>query len=288
MASLRDVIRQTHLTLDAANIPDSRLEAEVMAMNVVKMLRHDIFAQQEMELSVQQEQELAQIVDRRLTREPLAYILGYREFYGVNLLVTPAVLIPRPETETLVEQALFMSLMGMETAELVIADVGTGTGAIAISLAIHLPAARIYALDMFDDVLDVASYNIRAHNVSDRITLAKGDLLEPLPEPVDMVVANLPYLPSDRISSLQPEVQKEPRSALDGGNDGLDLVRRLIPQAAGKLKEHGVIILELDPEQAPVLEDLARQHFPEATITVEQDLAGMDRVFVINRGGEEC
>ena len=288
MASLRDVIRQTHLTLDAANIPDPRLEAEVMAMNVVKMLRHDIFAQQEMELSLQQEQELAQIVDRRLTREPLAYILGYREFYGVNLLVTPAVLIPRPETETLVEHALFMSLMGMETTELVIADVGTGTGAIAISLAIHLPAARIYALDISDDVLDVASYNIRSHNVSDRITLAKGDLLEPLPEPVDIVVANLPYLPSERISNLQPEVQKEPRSALDGGADGLDLVRRLIPQAAGKLKEHGVIILELDPEQVPIVEGLARQHFPEASITVEQDLARQDRLLVINRGGEEC
>jgi len=285
---LRDVIRQTHVTLEKAGIPDPRLEAEVMAMNVVKMLRADIFAQQEMELSVQQEQELAQIVERRLTREPLAYILGYREFYGVNLLVTPAVLIPRPETETLVEQALFMSLMGMETTELVIADVGTGTGAIAISLAIHLPAARIYALDISDDVLDVASYNIRAHNVSDRITLAKGDLLEPLPEPVDMLVANLPYLPSDRISSLQPEVQKEPRAALDGGADGLDLVRSLLSQAAGKLKAHGVILLELDPEQVPVVEDLARQYFPEASFTVEQDLAHQDRILIINRGGAEC
>ena len=287
MASLRDVIRQTHLTLEAAGIPDPRLEAEVMAMNVVKMLRHDIFAQQEMELSAEQEQELAQIVERRLTREPLAYILGYREFYGVNLMVTPAVLIPRPETETMVEHALFMSLMGMETTELVIADVGTGNGAIAISLAIHLPAARIYALDISDDVLDVASYNIRAHNVSDRITLGKGDLLEPLPEPVDMMVANLPYIPSERISSLQPEVQKEPRTALDGGADGLDLVRRLLPQAVGKLKEHGVILLELDPEQVPVVEDLAKQHFPEAHFTVEQDLAHQDRIFVINRGGEE-
>ena len=200
MASLRDVIQRTHMTLEEAGIPDPRLEAEVMAMNIVQMLRHDIFAQQEMELSVQQEQELAEIVERRLKRDPLAYILGYREFYGVNLLVTPAVLIPRPETETLVEHALFMSLMGMETTELAIADVGTGTGAIAISLAIHLPAARIYALDISNDVLDVASYNIHAHNVSDRITLGKGDLLDPLPEPVDMVVANLPYLPSDRSS----------------------------------------------------------------------------------------
>ena len=281
---MRDVLRQTHVTLEAAGIPEPRLEAEVMAMNVVKMFRHDIFAQQEMELGDQQEQELAEIVERRLKREPLAYILGYREFYGVNLLVTPAVLIPRPETETLVEHALYMSLMGMETTELVIADVGTGTGAIAISLAIHLPAARIYALDISDDVLDVASYNIRAHNVSDRITLGKGDLLEPLPEPVDMLVANLPYIPSTRISSLQPEVQKEPRSALDGGADGLDLVRRLLTQAAAKLKEHGVILLEMDPEQIPVVEELARLYFPEASITVEQDLARQDRILAINRG----
>ena len=287
MASLRDVIRQTHVTLEAAGIPDPRLEAEVMVMNVVRMLRHDIFAQQEMELSAEQEQELAQMVERRRKREPLAYILGYREFYGVNLLVTPAVLIPRPETETLVEQALFMSLMGMETTELVIADVGTGTGAIAISLAIHLPAARIYALDNSDDVLDVASYNIRAHNVSDRVTLGKGDLLDPLPEPADMVVANLPYIPSDRISSLQPEVQKEPRAALDGGADGLDLVRRLLSQAGVKLKEHGVMLMELDPEQVPAVEELAKQYFPEASITVEQDLAHQDRIFVVNRGGSE-
>ena len=133
----------------------------------------------------------------------------------------------------------------------------------------------------------MASYNIRAHNVSDRITLVKGDLLAPLPAPVDLVVATLPYLPSDRISTLQPEVQKEPRVALDGGADGLDLVRRLLSQAAEKLKEHGVIMLELDPEQVPVVEDLARQHFPEATFTVEQDLAHQDRIFVINRGGGE-
>ena len=129
------------------------------------------------------------------------------------------------------EHTLFMSLMGMETRELVIADVGTGSGAIAVNLAIHLPAARIYALDNADAVLDVASYNIRAHNVADRVTLCKGDLLEPLPEPADLIVANLPYIPSERIPTLQPEIQWEPREALDGGLDGLDLIRRLLTQA---------------------------------------------------------
>jgi release factor glutamine methyltransferase len=285
MPSLRQVIQQTHQTLEASHIPDARLEAEVMIMNVMRMPRQALFSEQESEVAPQQEQALSQIIERRLKREPLAYILGYKEFYGVNLLVNPNVLIPRPETESLVEQALFMALMGMETRELVIADVGTGTGAIAINLAIHLPAARIYAIDSADPVLDVASYNIRAHNVADRIKLLKGDLLEPLEETVDLIVANLPYIPTERIPTLQPEIQWEPREALDGGPDGLELVRKLLQQAAGdKLKEHGIILLELDPEQIPQVRALSWELFPEAEITVEKDLAQQDRMFVINRG----
>jgi release factor glutamine methyltransferase len=285
MPSLRQVLQQTHHTLEASHIPDARLEAEVMVMNVLRIPRQDLFAQQEAEVAPQQEQALDEIIQRRLKREPLAYILGYKEFYGVNLLVNSSVLIPRPETESLVEHALFMALMGMESADLVIADVGTGTGAIAVNLAIHLPAARIYAIDNADPVLDVASYNIRAHNVADRIRLRKGDLLEPLDEPVDLVVANLPYIPTERIPTLQPEIQWEPRQALDGGPDGLDLVRRLLEQAAGdKLKDHGIILLELDPEQMPPTRELAQRLFPGAEITVEKDLAQLDRMLVINRG----
>ena len=128
-------------------------------MAVMQMLRSNLFAYQENQVGPQQEQALASIIQRRLTREPLAYILGRKEFYGISLLVTPSVLIPRPETEQLVEQALFQALMTRESADLVIADVGTGSGAIAINLAIHLPAARIYAIDQFDSALDVAAYN---------------------------------------------------------------------------------------------------------------------------------
>ena len=285
MASLRQVIQQTHRLLESSGIADPRLEAEVMVMNLMRMPRQDIFANQELEVGQQQQQDLDAFLERRLTREPLAYILGYREFYGINLLVNSSVLIPRPETETLVEHALFMALMGMETAELVIADVGTGCGAIAINLALHLPSARIYALDVADGVLDVASYNIRAHNVSDRVTLAKGDLLEPLTEPVDLIVANLPYIPSGRIATLQPEVQREPRKALDGGADGLDHMRGLLSQAAGKVKDGGTILLELDPDQVPAVEELAQQYFPAATTGVEKDLAQLDRVFAISLGG---
>ncbi len=288
MPLLREAVQQTHRTLEASHIPDARLEAEVMLMNVMRLQRHDLFSQQETEVSPQQEQALAHILERRLKREPLAYILQYKEFYGINLLVNSNVLIPRPETECMVEHALFMALMGMETPELVVADVGTGTGAIAINLAIHLPAARIFAVDCADAVLDVAAYNVRAHNVADRISLGKGDLLEPLPEPVDLILANLPYIPTDRLPNLQPEVRWEPQLALDGGPDGLDPIRRLLRQAPEKLKPHGIILLELDPEQVPAVTELAREIFPEAETSVEKDLAQRDRIFVINRGLSYC
>ena len=287
MASLRQVLQQTHRTLESYEIPDARLEAEVALMNVLRIPRQDIFSQQESEVTPQQEQALEEILARRQKREPLAYILGYKEFYGINLLVNPNVLIPRPETEFLVEHTLFMALMGMESADLVIADIGTGTGAIAINLGIHLPSARVYAIDNFDPVLDVTSYNVRSHNVTDRVTLLKGNLLEPLPEPVEVIVANLPYIPSDRIPTLQPEIQWEPQTALDGGNDGLDLIDQLLNQAAeGKLKPHGVIILEIDPEQFEPVKQLASQLFPESDITVEKDLAQMDRMLIINLSTE--
>jgi release factor glutamine methyltransferase len=254
-----------------------------MVMTVMRMTRQNIFAEQEQEVPANAAQDLAGIIAQRLERTPLAYILGYREFYGINVLVTPDVLIPRPETEGIVEHTLFMALMGMETRELTIADVGTGSGAIAVNLAIHLPAARIYAVDVSEPALDVAAYNIRAHSVADRVRLGHGDLLEPLPEPVDLIVANLPYIPTDRIATLQPEVQQEPQLALDGGDDGLDLVRRLLSQAPEKLNSPGIILLELDPEQFPAVEAIALQHFPDAEISAEQDLTRQDRIMVINR-----
>ena len=283
MAVLRTVIQDTHQKLESAGIPDARLEAEVMVMNVLRMPRQAIFAEQEREVSEQQQVALDELLKRRYTREPLAYILGQREFYGINVVLTPAVLIPRPESEGLVEHALFMAMMGMESTDLTIADVGTGSGAIAINLAMHLPMGRIFAVDISDSVLDVAAYNIRAHGVGDRVRLAIGDLLDAVPEPLDLIVANLPYIPTDRISTLQPEVQKEPVLALDGGADGLDLIRRLLAQAENKLKSHGIILLEMDPDQVPVVAELALQHFPNGSTDVEQDLAGMDRILVIRR-----
>ncbi|MCH7737662.1 MAG: peptide chain release factor N(5)-glutamine methyltransferase [Chloroflexi bacterium] len=287
MALLRTVIQDTHQKLEAAGIPDARLEAEVLVMNVMRLPRQSIFAEQDTEVSEQQQAALDAFLERRYSREPLAYILGQREFYGISVIITPAALIPRPETEGLVEQALFMAMMGMESTDLTIADVGTGSGAIAVNLAIHLPAAKIFAVDVEDSVLDLAAYNIRAHGVADRVTLAIGDLLDAVPEPVDLIVANLPYIPTDRIPTLQPEVQKEPALALDGGPDGLDLIRRLLIQAEDKLKDNGIILLEMDPDQVPVVQELALKHFPEGSTSVDKDLAGMDRILTIYRQAPE-
>jgi len=287
MLVLRTVIQDTHQKLEAAGIPDARLEAEVLVMNVMRMPRQSIFAEQETEVSGQQQSALDALLERRYLREPLAYILGQREFYGINVILTPAVLIPRPETEGLVEHALLMALMGMESQDLTIADVGTGSGAIAINLAIHLPAAKIFAVDVADAVLDVAAYNVRVHDVGERVNLGIGDLLDAVPEPVDLIVANLPYIPTERIPTLQPEVQQEPALALDGGPDGLDLIRRLLTQAEEKLKETGIILLEMDPDQIPVVQELALDHFPEGSTSVEQDLAGMDRILTIYRQAPE-
>ena len=287
MPVLRTVIQDTDQKLEAAGIPDARLEAEVLVMNVMRMARQNIFGEQDTEVSEEQQAALDELLGRRYNREPLAYLLGQREFYGINVMLTPAVLIPRAETEGLVEHALFMALMGMESTDMTIADVGTGSGAIAINLAIHLPAAKIFAVDVADEVLDVAAFNIRAHGVSERVILGIGDLLEPVPEPIDLIVANLPYIPTDRISTLQPEVQQEPALALDGGPDGLDLIRRLLTQAESKLKDSGIILLEMDPNQIPVVQELALQHFPEGSTSVEQDLASMDRILTIYRQAAE-
>ncbi len=287
MPVIREVIQRTHTTLEISEIADARLEAEVLVMNAVRMTRQNIFAQQETEVGHQHEQDLAEMVERRLKREPLAYILGYREFYGINVMVTPSVMIPRPETENMVEHTLFMALMGMESRDLIIADVGTGSGAIAVNLAIHIPSAQIYAVDISEPALDVAAYNIRSHSVADRIRLGHGDLLEPVPDPVDIIVANLPYVPTARIRTLQPEVQQEPVAALDGGEDGLELVRRLLAQTPQKLNDHGIMLLELDPEQFPAVEKLVLRYLPGAQTSREQDLTRRDRILVVNRGGKD-
>ena len=282
MAAIGDAVRETQRAFEGVTIPDARLEAEIIVTNVLQMPRQHLYAYREEELTSREEQLLRQFVERRLKREPLAYILGHKEFCGLDLAVGPGVLVPRPETELLVEQALFLSMMRMESGDLVIAEPGTGSGAVSVNLAIHLPMARIYATELHPAAMNVARCNVRKHNVADRVTLIQGSLLEPVQETADIIVANLPYVPSGEIATLQPEIQWEPREALDGGPDGLDVIRSLLQQAHSKIKDTGVIILEIDPRQVQPLEELAREIFPSATTITEHDLAHLDRVFMIN------
>ena len=159
-----------------------------------------------------------------------------------------------------------------------VADVGCGCGAIAVALAAHLPEARIYALDRESIALEVMEHNCRRHGVQDRVTLLQGELLTPLDEPVDLVVANLPYIRSGDYATLQPEVLHEPREALDGGPDGLQVIFRLLDQLPGKVRPGGVVLLECDPRQVEHLKRQAHGCYPDSSIRVLQDLTHLDRV----------
>jgi release factor glutamine methyltransferase len=277
---LRVVLAQAATGLENAGIEESRLDAEVLLAHSLGITRAQLHAHPQRQLSPTEVAGCQQLIERRARREPMAYIVGHKEFYGLDFFVDHRVLIPRPETELLVEKAIEIS-----QPQSVIADVGTGSGAIAISLAVHLPQALVYATDASPAALEVAACNCRRHGVEDRVHLLLGRLLEPLPERVDLIVANLPYVSEAEWAQLPPEISRyEPREALDGGPDGLDPIRRLLAQAEGHLKPGGVILLEIGATQGAAVVALARRHFPAARIEIVQDYAGLDRVVMVSKG----
>ena len=281
MPTLREFLRDSRRRLEEAGTLEPRLESEVILTDMLGVPRHRLYAYQDDAIPDVAAETLEKVVQRRLRREPLAYILGHREFYGVDLTVGPGVMVPRPETEMLIERAMLVCMERMERVGLVVADVGTGSGGIAVNLAMHLPGVRLYATDISADALEVARVNVDKFGLGQRITLLKGDLLEPLPGRVDVIVANLPYIPSARLKDLQPELAWEPRTALDGGADGMVMLRRLMGQAAGKLALDGVMLLEIDPGQGEPLRRMATRLFPGAATSVEKDLAGLDRILLL-------
>jgi len=197
--------------------------------------------------------------------------------------VTPAAPIPRPETELLVDEALAQARRLRHAYRGPhIVDVGTGCGGIALAVATHLPVARVTATDVSPDALDLARRNAEKLCLSGRVRFAAGDLLSPLTEPANIIVANLPYVPSSEWEGLAPEIRcYEPRPALDGGPDGLRLIARLLSQALAHLRSPGALILEIADDQGTAVVALARQAFPVGAIAVKKDLAGLDRAVVI-------
>jgi release factor glutamine methyltransferase len=270
--------------LARAGIAEAPLEAEVLVRHVLGADRAALLAHPEQRLSPEQRARLEALLARRQRREPLAYILGFREFYGLAFHVTPAVLVPRQETETLVDEALRWARAPEGAGRpLTISDVGTGSGCIAVSLAVHLPAATVIATDTSPAALEVARENARRHGVEARIAFLLGALLEPVREAVGLIVANLPYIPDGEMAGLQPEVRDyEPREALAGGPDGTALLRALLVQAPPKLRPGGALMLEIDPRLRAALVAAAQRCFPQAPVRVVQDLAGRDRVLVIS------
>ena len=221
-------------------------DAELLLLHVLQISRTTLIAHPGRELTPSQRTTYEATIARRLHHEPIQYITGRQEFYGVALDVTPAVLIPRPETEHLVEAVLKL-LPANQTLK--IADIGTGSGAIAIALAIHLPQAEITALDISTEALAVAATNARRHDVASRIQFLQSDLLAALnhePQTFDAIVSNPPYLPSTDRATLHPQVRDhEPPTALFAGEDGLDIYKRLITQAWSALKPNGLLALEI-------------------------------------------
>ncbi len=222
------------------------------------------------------------LLERRLRREPTAYIIGRKEFYCLELEVGPVAAVPRPETELLVEHMLALAQRRGSDARLTIVDVGTGCGAIALALAAGLPHADIIATDCSSAALDLARRNARRLGLDARVRFLCGDLLSPLEEDVDLIAANLPYCRTSDWESLAPEPRYyEPRQALDGGPDGLRLIERLVRQAPTRLRPGGAILLEIAYDQGEAVRLLASQAFPQAALEVKQDLAGLDRLVII-------
>ncbi|MFN2225044.1 MAG: peptide chain release factor N(5)-glutamine methyltransferase [Anaerolineae bacterium] len=279
MIEARLALSQAAATLKGAGVDSPRLDAELLLAHTLEVNRAAVLARPDRRLTPKQLTRFRNLLARRAAREPLAYILGQREFFGLAFAVDPRVLIPRPETELLVEEAL--RLARARPAPL-LADVGAGSGAIAVSLAVHLPRATVYALDDSAGALAVTAENARRHGVAERVHGLPGNLLAPLPEPVDLITANLPYVAAPEWDELAPEIRAyEPRSALDGGADGLGLIRGLLASAAPHLRPGGALLVEIGAAQGPAVVALARQHFPEAGVELKKDYAGLDRLVII-------
>jgi release factor glutamine methyltransferase len=285
---LSEALQSATQTLLEARIDDALIEAELLLGHVLRMSKTQLHTKPERDLSSAETEHLRHLVQRRLNHEPSAYILGHCEFYGIDFYINNHTLIPRPETELLVEKAVELAhhISHLER-QITIADIGTGCGAIAISLALALPQAKIYATDISASALQVAEINCWRHAVTSQVELLQGNLLEPLPQPVDMIVANLPYIRTCEFKDLSPEIINfEPPIALAGGKNGLDKIQKMLDQMPGKLAYGACFLLEIGQGQGEIATSLVNSYFPQASIELISDLGGIDRVVkVILQGG---
>jgi len=281
---LSEALQSATQTLLKTRIDDASVEAELLLGHILRMSKTQLYTEPEKALTSAETKHLRRLVQRRLDHEPTAYILGHCEFYGIEFCVDYHTFLPRPETELLVEKAVELArCISHQGKQITIADVGTGCGAVAISLALALPQAKIYATDISASALQVAEINCRHHGVNSQVELLQGNLLEPLPQPVDMIVANLPYIKDCVFKDLSPEIINfEPTIALAGGEDGLDKIQQILEQMPGKLSTHcggcsACFLLEIGQGQGEMVTSLIKSYFPQASIELISDLGGIER-----------
>lgn len=274
--TVRDALRWATRALRAGGCGSPRLDAEVLLAHTLGAERPQLHLRWDQTLSPALGQTFTALVQRRMAHEPVAYLVGQRAFYDISLRVDARVLIPRPESEHLIEEALRWAA-GVAVQR--VADVGTGSGALAVTLARHLPHARVWATDRSLDALRLARENAVRYGLEARLSLVCCSLLSALAGPFDLIVANLPYVRRDEIPTLMPDVAAyEPHLALDGGPDGLRHVERLLAEAPSRLARPGLLLLEIDPRQAERVVTLASAQFAQAIVAVLPDLAGLERV----------
>jgi release factor glutamine methyltransferase len=275
------LVQDAAVRLKAAGIDNAAFEARELLARALEAKNLNMVWMSKSAISADQAGMFFRLLNERLSRKPLAYVLGEWDFRDFPLSVGPEVLVPRPETEELVDIVLALARPGSADA-MSLTDVGTGSGCLAIALAHALPSASVRATDISSEALRVARENARRNGLEHRIEFLEGDLLSPLlrrGETMDGIVANLPYVPTRVLDGLEPEVRHEPREALDGGEDGLALVRRLVGQAAAAVRPGGFLALEIGYDQAErTLEMLRAQGF--ANVETRRDLSGKDRFVV--------
>jgi release factor glutamine methyltransferase len=254
------------------------LDAQVLLGQILGRPRSWVLAHPEVILSKEQAEYLEQALARLEQGEPLPYVLGHWEFFGLDFTVTPQVLIPRPETELLVESAL--GWLRAHPGRRLGLDVGTGAGCIAVSLAVHVADLRLVASDLSSQALRVAQINLQRHSLHERVFCLQADLLPPVCQPVDIICANLPYIPSHTLQGLRVRYW-QPSLALDGGADGLRLIRRLLKTAPAVLAPGGVIFLEIEQTLGAAAVQLARAEFAQSGVELIHDLAGRPRLICI-------
>ena len=278
------ILATTTSFLASKGAANPRLDAELLLCRVLGLPKVQLYVNFEREMSPRELDEYRELVRRRSRHEPVAYILGHKEFYGLKLKTSPAALIPRPETEHLVDEALRLAGELWPGQKILAADIGCGSGAIALALAKNLPEAEIHAVDISPEALALARENAAALGLDTRLVFQEGDLLAPLEASgFHLICANLPYIPSDEMPGLMPDVGgHEPHLALDGGPRGVSLIERLLSQAAGRLAPQGRILLEIWPDSVTDIEAFAE----ELGLVMDEpirDLAGLNRIVVLHR-----